>query len=134
MRAATDPWVRFLRFVEVRDDGCWTWTGTTAGTTQKRPTFRATTRSTDAKVYAFRWAYEHEVGPIPDGLDLDHTCKRFWCVNPAHGEPVVHAENMRRARLAVCRAGLHDLTDPANCRWDAKGQRRGCAICNPRPV
>lgn len=39
---AVDPWVRFMRFVVVRDDGCWEWTGTTAGTSHKRPWRRTT--------------------------------------------------------------------------------------------
>jgi hypothetical protein len=119
-----DPWERFLRHIEP-DGDCWRWTGTTAGTNQRRPTFRPGSRKQDRKVYAFLWAYEHEVGPIPDGLELDHLCRHYWCVNPAHGEPVTHAENMRRARLRVCRAGLHDLTDPANRNPSV----RGCYAC-----
>ena len=46
---------------------------------------------------AHRYAYEALVGPIPDGLDLDHLCGNTCCVNPAHLEPVTHAENVRRA-------------------------------------
>jgi hypothetical protein len=40
--------------------------------------------------------YEHEVGPVPNGLELDHLCRVTACCNPAHLEPVTHAENMRR--------------------------------------
>src|SRR5688572_29952552 len=36
-------------------------------------------------------------GPVPEGLELDHLCRVRNCVNPAHLEPVTHAENMRRA-------------------------------------
>ena len=43
----------------------------------------------------FKWP-----GPIPEGLELDHLCKNGKCVNPAHLEPVTHAENIRRSRLA----------------------------------
>lgn len=43
-----------------------------------------------------RIAYEMLVGPIPDGLHLDHTCRVRHCVNPAHLEPVTNAENTRR--------------------------------------
>ena len=46
---------------------------------------------------AHRLAYELLVGPIPDGLELDHLCFVRSCVNPAHLEPVTHAENLRRA-------------------------------------
>jgi len=46
--------------------------------------------------YAHRMMYEREVGPIPDGLSLDHLCRNPSCVNPAHLEPVTHGENLRR--------------------------------------
>lgn len=45
---------------------------------------------------AHRFAYEHQVGQIPEGLELDHLCRVTSCVRPDHLEPVTHAENMRR--------------------------------------
>lgn len=45
--------------------------------------------------------YEWLVGPVPEGLELDHTCRQPWCCRPSHLEPVTHAENMRRAHLIV---------------------------------
>jgi hypothetical protein len=47
--------------------------------------------------YAHRMAYELMVGPIPEGLQLDHLCKVRNCVTPDHLEPVTHAENTRRS-------------------------------------
>lgn len=45
-----------------------------------------------------QWETVH--GPVPDGLELDHLCRQRDCVNPAHLEPVTHAENMRRSSVA----------------------------------
>jgi hypothetical protein len=49
------------------------------------------------QVQPHRAYYEHFVGLIPAGLELDHLCKNLWCVNPGHLEPVTHTENIRRA-------------------------------------
>jgi hypothetical protein len=49
------------------------------------------------KGYTHRLIYEAMVGPIPDGLHLDHKCNNRKCCNPEHLEPVTAAENNRRA-------------------------------------
>jgi hypothetical protein len=44
--------------------------------------------------------YEAQYGPVPSGMELDHLCRVKACVNPDHLEPVTHAENMRRGKVA----------------------------------
>jgi hypothetical protein len=58
----------------------------------------------DVSMMAHRWTYVKYVGPIPEGLELDHLCRQRDCVNPDHLEPVTSAENKRRglkAKLTV---------------------------------
>lgn len=80
-------------------------------------------------VYAHRAAYEHFIGPIPDGLDLDHKCRMRCCVNPDHLEPVTRKENLRRGvRKSLqthCKFG--HLLSGKNLVPDKKGRR--CRIC-----
>jgi len=42
---------------------------------------------------AHRVAYETWVGPIPDGMDIDHTCKVRNCIEPTHLRPLSPKEN-----------------------------------------
>lgn len=52
-------------------------------------------------------AYEYLIGPVPEGMELDHLCHNKRCVNPDHLEPVTHAENLRRAwALKKLRGGM----------------------------
>ena len=51
-------------------------------------------------VAAHRAMYEQEVGPIPDGLMIDHLCRQPSCVRPDHLEPVTNAVNQRRGNAA----------------------------------
>lgn len=70
--------------------GCWLWTGhrTSGGYGGVALSGRS--------LRAHRVAYELLVGPIPEGLQLDHLCRVRLCVNPDHLEPVTQTENVRR--------------------------------------
>ena len=93
-RIVGDDLARFESYVE-RTDTCWLWTGLL--TADDYASFRVDGRNTTGH----RWSYVHFVGPIPEGLELDHLCRVRHCVNPEHLEPVTHAENVRRAREAT---------------------------------
>lgn len=72
------------------EDGCWLWVHTLM-----RDGYGLVWMNGKTTV-AHRAIYEALVGPISDGLDLDHLCRVRSCVNPEHLEPVTHAENCRR--------------------------------------
>lgn len=48
---------------------------------------------------AHRASYEAFVGPIPEGLEIDHLCRNRACIKPSHLEPVTRPENHRRRWL-----------------------------------
>lgn len=70
---------------------CWDWKAgkTKAGYGVFRPAHGQGT-------LAHRYAYELLIGPIPEGLVIDHLCRNRGCVNPDHMEPVTTGENTRR--------------------------------------
>jgi hypothetical protein len=107
------PIERFMEKVEPQSDECWGWTATRNKGGYGR-------FGDSNKVYpAHRWSYEYHVGPIPEGLDLDHTChtddkecpggiecEHRRCVNPWHLEPVTRKENIRRGRTGAWKAAI----------------------------
>lgn len=136
---------RFLLKVEIREDGCWDWTaGKTGGG-------YGAWYVNGKQVPAHRWSYEQFRGPIPDGLDLDHTChnrdascpggpkcRHRRCVNPDHTEPATRKKNLlnslvgsagRRAAQTRCIHG-HEFT-PENTKI-AKNGTRHCRACDRR--
>ncbi len=99
---------RFLaRVDQCGPDECWLWITTS---TSAYGTFRL---DSGRYVVAHRFAYELLVGPIPDGLTLDHLCRKTRCVNPAHLEPVTHSENSRRSAVALWRRPQQNRTGAA---------------------
>lgn len=89
--SVADALDRFLAKVAVRDDGCWEWTGT------RLPAGYGSFWWDGRKSYAHRFAHEAYIGPIPEGLTIDHLCRNKWCVNPAHLEAVTQRVNTLRA-------------------------------------
>ena len=79
--------------------------------------------------YAHRVAYESLVGPIPEGLQLDHLCRNRTCVNPDHLEPVTPHENRRRAAALITACPQGHVYDEANTGLANTGQRY-CRTCN----
>lgn len=77
---------------------------------------------------AHRVSYEHFVGPVPEGMELDHLCRNIRCVNPDHLDPVTRAENMRRRYALVTHCKNGHPFDEANTYWRPEGHR-DCRAC-----
>lgn len=119
---------RLLAKVEPDGNGCWIFTG---GKSAAGYGVIGLGGRDDGTNYTHRVTYEHFVGPIPTGHQVDHLCRVRACCNPAHLEAVPQAENNRRA-LALRPAKTHCKHDheftPDNTGRNAKGNRY-CLSC-----
>jgi HNH endonuclease len=152
-----DPVQRFWAYADRSGgpDACWPWTG---GIEKPGYGFIFVNGGKPRLQKAHRFSYEHFIGPIPDGLEIDHTCHtkacpvpgmgdpHRRCVNPRHLEAVTRPVNMQRSTrpdstraqfekyresVTHCSKG-HEYT-PENTQWrKIKGGywSRRCAQCN----
>lgn len=92
MPASIPPYKRLLsNFIENNENGCWLWSGA-----KYRNGYGWL--KVFGRVYsAHRYSYELHNGPIPEGMEILHSCDNKNCINPSHLRIGTHAENMREA-------------------------------------
>ena len=87
---AVTEFSRLVRRTVLTESGCLEWTGSNNGHGYGE------VRIGGKKRYAHRLAYEAKVGPIADGMVIDHLCRNRACINPLHLEATTHTLNIRR--------------------------------------
>lgn len=121
-----DPVVRFWSYVDTSGD-CWLWLGADNGHGYGATYFEGKQQQ------AHRVAYKLLVGPIPNGLQLDHLCRNRACVRPDHLEAVDIRTNLIRGngttgvnfRRTHCKHG-HPFTTDNTYNWNGIRQCRSC--------
>lgn len=122
---------------------CWQWTGFVNPDSGYGQFW-----DSERLVRAHRYSYELEVGPIPHGMVLDHTCHNDTdctdvpcvhrsCVNPAHLEPVTQSINSIRGRSGdhqsaktECSKGHYFSIENTILGTSQNGRpRRSCRTC-----
>jgi hypothetical protein len=126
-----DVFERFFSHVEAEPNGCLLWIGY-RGAGYGRFGFEGRSR------LAYHFLWERLFGPVPEGMTLDHLCRKRACVNPLHLEPVLHKINCERGDTGLhwrikthCPAGhpysgenLYISPNGARHCWTCKKQRR----------
>lgn len=122
-----DIWSRIIK----APSGCWLWTSAINEKGYGHFTVGGTKHS------AHRFVYELLVGPIPEGLVIDHLCRVRNCVNPVHMQPVTNLENLARGigpnaraiRENTCLKGHPLVGENVYIRPSRPGSRI-CRICH----
>lgn len=124
---------RMLGKVTYEDDGCWLFEGA-----KSHDGYGKLNRGgqSEGLVYAHVLAWEQAVGPIPEGMVLNHLCRVRHCVNPDHLEVttvrgnLMHPDSLHPAavnsRKTHCPKG-HPY-DEVNTYVDRTGARH-CRTC-----
>ena len=72
--------------------GCWIWQG------YRGKSGYGTFSVKHKNISAHRFSYMAFKGPIPEGMTIDHLCRKPSCVNPKHLEAVPIRENLLRSK------------------------------------
>ena len=78
------------------ETGCWIWLARKSCKGYGRISVRVAGMKYPQAMAAHRVSYEAFVGPIPEGLQIDHKCVNSSCIAPNHLEPVTLQENIKR--------------------------------------
>lgn len=115
------------KFERIPIAGCWIWTG--SGTRY------GAIRVNNKTLTAHRFLYERWVGPIPEGLEVLHSCDVGMCVNPAHLFLGTQGDNVTDMLLKGRHASQNMTTCSKGHAWisenifmNAQG-RTTCRIC-----
>lgn len=133
---------RLMKNVLVSQSGCWEYAKTSRAWNDGYRQISVGTNAEGRAVmkYAHRVSYELHIGPIPEGMQLDHLCKNRCCVNPDHLEPVTPRENLMRSADTHAARNIAKTHCPQGHPYDADNtgiNKRGgryCKTCNSAQV
>lgn len=105
---------RVLSRVFINDNDCWIFAG--ARSAAGYGVVGAGPRGTGNRT-THRVSYEHFIGHVPSGMELDHLCRVRACCNPDHLEPVTRLENIMRGHHPWVLRDPEALKKAHDARW-----------------
>lgn len=120
--AFSDPSESFRARTRHAESGCLEWTGAVD------PGGYGRIRADDKTVLAHRYAWERVNGPIPAGMQVDHTCWNHACCNVAHLRLATNKQNgeNREGAQKNSKSGVRGATWNQKLRkWQASVQHNG---------
>lgn len=118
--------LRFWPKVDKQTGGCWVWTASK----NKKGYGQICVGYGSRLMLAHRFAWELVIGPIPEGMQLDHKCHNPSCVNPDHLRLATNTENSRN-----CARPVNNKSGFKGVSWDTRsGKWRACICVNNRTI
>ncbi len=120
---------RLVQMSVVDENGCWLWQG------WKTPLGYGATYYKRKRWPAHRLSFALLKGPIPEGMDVCHSCDVRHCINPDHLWTGTASDNIldcarkgrhRNSRKTHCDHG-HEYTEENT--WIAANGKRHCRAC-----
>lgn len=124
----------YAKLSEDKKTGCWNWTGRKIWNGYGVFSYKGKN-----SMLVHRAAYEMLVGPIPEGMQIDHLCENKVCFNPDHLEPVTNRVNQLRntehwvsknAMKTHCKRG-HEFNEENTRMVPRDGGKRWARLCVP---
>ncbi len=113
---------------------CWQWTGAIRKQGYGQIGEGGAASDGARNLLVHRVVYMRLVGPIPEGLELDHLCRNKRCCRPEHLEAVTRRTNTLRGESPAAKANRrnrcangHEYT--IENTYMAKGIHRHCRTC-----
>ena len=123
--------LKLISNCEITESGCWEWQGL------KHRSGYGQITTLSGRDYTHRVAWALMIGPIPEGMVIDHICRNRTCFKPSHLRVTTHRQNIlagtgasaRNYRKTKCARG-HTYTE-GNFTFKYAQQRkwRRCSIC-----
>lgn len=122
---------RLKKNMRVDENGCWRSTVKSkvkGGYTRIHVGSR--TDGSRRHVLMHRASYEAFVGPIPEGMTIDHLCEVTDCINPEHLKPATLWDNGRRSKTSPTAVNARKTECP-KCGGQYSVKPTGGRDCRP---
>lgn len=123
--------IRLKKLVIIDSNGCWRCTlKSRVGDGYVRINTGSRRDGTRKNQLAHRVSYETFIGPIPEGMTIDHLCEVTDCINPKHLKAKSSWDNTKRSKTSPTAVNARKTKCP-QCGEKYSIKKNGHRYCRP---